>query len=87
MADMEEWPIELQAIWEDLEQAAWSPEDREHWVNEAADLFEAGWIEFEGKSTEELDAIRDEFFALMEEYDVSIEDFDWDEWRDWYAAS
>lgn len=87
MADIEDWPEELRNVWEELEQSSWSPEEREHWVTDAADLFEAGWLEMEGRSAEELEEIREQFFDLMEEYDVSIEDFDWDAWRDWYASA
>jgi hypothetical protein len=85
---MDDWPAELHDIWENLEHESWSAELREQWQNEAADLFEQGWIEFdEDTSPEELQAIRDSFFELMEEFDVSIEDFDWDAWRDWYESA
>lgn len=87
MADIEDWPEELRNIWSELEQSTWTPDEREHWVTDAADLFESGWLEMEGHSAEELEAIREQFFDLMEEYDVSIEDFDWDAWRDWYASA
>jgi hypothetical protein len=87
MADIEDWPEELRNIWSELESPEWSNEEREHWVSDAADLFESGFIDIEGKDAQELQDIRDAFFEMMEQYDISIEDFDWDDWRDWYAAS
>lgn len=48
-----------------------------------ADLFRIGWVD-DGANSDERQAARDEFFDLMEAYDISRDEFDWDAWRDWY---
>lgn len=48
--------------------------------NRGAELFRLGWVEM---SEDAADA-RQEFFELMEMYDISRDEFDWDAWRDWY---
>lgn len=50
-----------------------------------AELFRIGWMEFEG-DPDTTQAARDEFFDLMEAYDISRDEFDWDAWRDWYEG-
>lgn len=48
-----------------------------------AELFRVGWVD-DGANHDERQAARDEFFDLMEAYDISRDEFDWDAWRDWY---
>lgn len=48
-----------------------------------AELFRVGWVD-DGANEDERQAARDEFFDLMEAYDISRDEFDWDSWRDWY---
>lgn len=48
-----------------------------------AELFKRGWVD-DGEDTDERVNAREEFFELMEAYDISREEFDWDAWRDWY---
>jgi hypothetical protein len=77
---------ELIAIWEDtIEENIDSGEHlREFTLDQhGADLFRMGWVD-EGENADERQAARDEFFELMEAYDISRDEFDWDAWRDWY---
>lgn len=48
-----------------------------------AELFRIGWADG-GDNEEDCQNARDEFFELMEMYDISRDEFDWDAWRDWY---
>lgn len=85
MSDQErDWPDQLQGMWDQVDERFRDDSDRADFVDKAQELFHLGYIE--GGSTEERQGYRDEFFALMEEFDISIENFDWDDWRDWYEA-
>ena len=86
MPDQErDWPEQLQGMWDQLDETFRDESDKADFVDTAQDLFNAGWIE--GGTTESRQQARDEFFSLMEEFDISVENFDWDDWRDWYASA
>lgn len=51
--------------------------------SDGIELFRVGWVD-EGDNPDERQAARDAFFDLMEAYDISRDEFDWDAWRDWY---
>lgn len=51
--------------------------------SDGLELFRVGWVD-EGENTEDRQAARDAFFDLMEAYDISRDEFDWEAWRDWY---
>jgi len=87
MPDQErDWPDQLQGMWDQLETVFRDESDEADFIDRAQDLFFQGFIE-SGHSTEARQEMRDEFFALMDEFDISIESFDWDDWRDWYEGS
>lgn len=46
-------------------------------------LFEAGWLTFGEYSKDMLDAIRDEFYDLL---NIQERDFDWETYRELYDA-
>lgn len=52
----------------------------------AVELFRQGWVDVLGDSGEDIVHAREEFFDLMEAYDISRDEFDWDAWRDWYEG-
>lgn len=77
---------ELVEIWHETieENISDSAELREFALDEhGLELFRIGWVD-EGENPDERQAARDEFFDLMEAYDISRDEFDWDAWRDWY---
>lgn len=85
MPDQErDWPDQLQGMWDQLDDTFRNEDEKADFVDEAQDLFFLGYVA--GGTTEERQGYRDDFFALMEEYDISIEAFDWDDWRDWYES-
>lgn len=84
MSDQErDWPDQLQGMWDQIDEVFKNESDKADFVDQAQELFYVGYIS-EGFTTEERQGFRDEFFALMDEFDISIEQFDWDAWRDWY---
>lgn len=87
VAGYEDWPEELQHVWEETTGAGnWlTPSEMEDFRIAAMEFFETGWIESEIES-EARQSAREEFFSLMEEYDLDIALFDWDDWRDWYES-
>lgn len=52
-------------------------------TDNGAELFRQGWMD-DGLSGEDRANARDEYFDLMEAYDISRDEFDWHAWRDWY---
>lgn len=70
------------SMWEDLDHE-FLDKAGDDFAGQAQELFTMGFIEV----GPDMQVFRDEFFALMEEYDISIDLFDWDAWRDWYEAS
>lgn len=84
---------ELEVIWQDIaeELDAESDLDSAHEFENFAhdgnglELFQAGWIDSD-VDEETRQSARDEFFELMEAYDISRDEFDWDAWRDWYEG-
>lgn len=83
----------LQDIWENFADAEGARDSLEiaHEFEEFAhdsngmELFRLGWVDFDAEGgSDEVQAARDAFFDLMEEYDISRDEFDWDAWRDWY---
>jgi len=53
-------------------------------LSTAEALFEAGWLTWGGEySKDELEAIRDEFYDLVNMYE---DEFDWEEYRELYDA-
>lgn len=86
MPDQEmDWPDELQGMWDQIDTVFRDESDKADFIDEAQELFYLGFVA--GGSTEERQGYRDDFFALMESNDISIDQFDWDSWRDWYEAS
>lgn len=87
MTHFEDWPEELQGIFENVESAHFfTDEEYQEFAEAAEDLFYQGFVNVSGDG-EQMQAARDDFFALMEEYDISVEVFDWDDWRDWYESA
>lgn len=85
MPDQErDWPDELQGMWDQVDERFRDESDKADFIDQAQELFQLGFVD--GGSTETRQGYRDDFFALMEEFDISIEVFDWDDWRDWYEA-
>jgi hypothetical protein len=85
---VDDWPSELQGLWDMLESGFVNDSERADWELEASEYFELGFVadgDMVDQDTREW--AREHFFALMEEYDISIELFDWDAWRDWYDAA
>lgn len=80
-----DWPDELAGMWDQLDDVFRDDGSRADFIDEAQDLFHLGFVGT--GSTEERQSYRDDFFALMEEHDIHIEDFDWDSWRDWYVGA
>lgn len=52
-------------------------------VDNGLELFTLGWVDM-GEDSDTVANARNEFFELMEQYDISRDEFDWDSWRDWY---
>lgn len=89
MTDWGEWPEELKDFWENTSgyhEGYLSHSEMETFIGEAEDLFWAGWGK-EGDDSDERKAAREEFFALMGEYDLDAALFDWNDWRDWYESA
>lgn len=86
MPDQErDWPDELQGMWDQVDDRIRDESDRADFIDRAQELFNLGFVE--GGTTEDRQGYRDDFFSLMEEWDIEIEQFDWDAWRDWYEAA
>lgn len=49
--------------------------------------FEMGYDVDNGESPEIREEARMEFEAILNDYDIDLNDYDWDDWRDWYAAA
>ena len=86
MTHFDDWPEELQHIFEDVESGHFFTDDEQAEFAEAAEeLFYQGFVNVSGDS-DQMQAARDAFFDLLDEYDISIDVFDWDDWRDWYEG-
>lgn len=84
MADQDrDWPDQLQGMWDQIEERFRDKDDRADFVDRAQELFDIGWGNG-ALSTEEREDAWTTFFTHMEEFDISVEHFDWDDWRDWY---
>lgn len=85
MPDQErDWPEQLQQMWDEVDRVFRDEGEKADFIDNAQELFYLGFVA--GGPTESRQGYRDEFFALMDEYDISIENFDWDDWRDWYEG-
>lgn len=76
----------LETVWQELDDTL-SDENLHQFTieNNGAELFRLGWMG-EGDS-DEVQAAREAFFDLMEDYSIDRDEFDWDAWRDWYEDS
>lgn len=74
------------SMWQNIDDAFLESSAGVDFASTAQDLFTAGFIDA-GGDADYMQWARDEFFALMEEFDISIEVFDWDDWRDWYESA
>lgn len=85
---IDDWPEELQEIWENTTgNGNWlTPDEMEDFRAAALEYFEAGWIDTELDEIDRWNA-REEFFNLMEQFELDIALFDWDDWRDWYETA
>lgn len=89
MTDWGDWPEELKDFWENTtgyHQGYMSHSEMQDFISESESLFMAGWGH-DGPDSDERAAAREEFFALMAEYDLDAALFDWDDWRDWYESA
>lgn len=89
MTHFDDWPEELQGIFENVESAHFFDDDEyQEFADAAEELFYEGFVNVSGDS-EQMQNARAEFFALLEEYDIAIgiDEFDWDAWRDWYEGA
>lgn len=87
MSGFDDWPEELQNIFEDVESGHFFTDaEYQEFAESAEALFYTGFVNVSGDS-DEMQTARDEFFALLDEYDISIDVFDWDDWRDWYEGA
>lgn len=85
MVDQErDWPDQLQGMWDQIDTVFRNEDERADFIDQAQELFHLGYVGT--GTTEDRQGYRDDFFALMDEFDISIEQFDWDDWRDWYEA-
>jgi hypothetical protein len=83
----EDWPDPMQEMWDSFKDEL-APNEQREWSDEAAYVFELGWMTTgEDVDSETREWAREEFFALMEEFDIDISLFDWDDWRDWYDGA
>lgn len=57
-------------------------EDYDDFDQAAAELVYLGW--FDGTASQ--NEINEARMALFAFYDIEIEDFPWEDWRDWYEA-
>lgn len=55
-------------------------------INQLQDLFVTGYDLDNGLSDDEREDARIQFRDLLDEYDIDLYDYDWDDWREWYDA-
>ena len=86
-AELDTFDDDLQTIWDGLGDAIGDDSEMRAFTldNSGADLFATGWTDDDVDEEDRANA-REEFFELMEAYDISRDEFDWDAWRDWYEG-
>ena len=86
-AEVDTFDDDLQTIWDGLGGAIADDSEMRAFTldNSGSDLFATGWVADDVDDDERANA-REEFFELMEAYDISRDEFDWDAWRDWYES-
>lgn len=81
---------EMQATWESflanevndtVQDAGW-----ESLINQLQDLFSTAYDLDNGLSKEDREDAANEFRDLLAEYDIDLQDYQWDDWREWYDA-
>jgi hypothetical protein len=81
---------EMQSAWESfLSNEVVSDNTSEEWgalVNQLQDLFSLGYDIENGLTQQEREDYQQEFRDLLDEYDIDLYDYDWDDWREWYDA-
>ena len=82
--DIHAEPDLIDVIWHEVDEMPVDQQASFVLDNNAAELFRVGWME--GDSGDDVVNARNEFFDLMEAYDISRDEFDWDAWRDWYSG-